>query len=329
VKEHKVEIKNTVKETTKKVVAVVCEDKHGKHLNECHNTVKKAVKKHFKKIQKSTKKVLNTCGCDVKASHHCSDSATATQTVVDCKSSYVKVCSNDCIKRSTVVDVKTEKFASDICGKQNYACAKKVEHHTDKAVEKVNKNIVKVHVVKKVGVTVKQVKKAIKQNKVVVTGKKVVVNKTDVEHKDTPKKVVVEHDTTKKVLVDKIVQKENKVHKQIKQAIKHHASKCVCAESETAAEKAKCRSECESRSVDLKKKVTEHVNKESDCQRKAVIACGEENSKECVRCQKTFILLCVTEETKRRNQLVSLLDECDSFLLEPSVSSHSTIVFQP
>jgi len=206
----------------------------------------------------------------------------------------------------------------------------------------VNKKIVKVHIVKKVGVTVKQVKKAIKENKVVVTGKKVVVNKTVVEHKDTAKKVVEHASThhkvqehhkkvgTHKKVLENIVKEEHKQHKQIKHEIKHHASKCSCADAKTSEAKTKCRSECESRGLHLKKKVTEHVSKDSNCQRKAVIACGDGNSNECVKCQKSFILLCGAEETNRRNELNSLLDECDNFLLEPSVSkSYKTIVYQP
>jgi len=218
---------------------------------------------------------------------------------------------------------------------------------TEKAVKIVNKKVVKVHIVKKVGVTTTQVKKAVQEKKVIVTGKKVVVNKKKVvvAHKETEKKVVVEHKETenkvaenkvsekkvdtsnKKVLVDKIVQHED--HKNIKQEIKHHASECGCAESTTPAEKSKCRTECESRSVVLKKKVNAHVAKETNCQSKAVIACGDSKSKKCLSCKKSFILVCVSEETKRRNELVSLLEECDSFLLEPSVNeSYKTVIFQ-
>jgi len=349
VKQQKVAIKNTVKETTKKLVKVVCSNKEESHVHKCHARVKKAVKKHFEKVQKTTKKALNTCGCDVEATHHCSNSASATQTVVDCQSSYVKVCSKNCLKvHKEKVEKKTETLATKLC-KGDTSCSKKVVHHTDKAVEKVNKKIVKVHIVKKVGVTAKQVKKAVAEKQVVVKGNKVIVNKKKVvelketgkkvvehkdtgkkvvEHKETGKKVVAHKDTGKKVLVDKILQQDD--HKTIKQEIKKHATKCACEQSTTPAAKAKCRTECENRGKDLKKKVTAHISKESNCQEKSVIACGNDNSSECVSCKKSFILVCVTEEVTRKNELVSLLDECDSFLLEPSLgNTYNTVVFQP
>jgi len=76
----------------------------------------------------------------------------------------------------------------------------------------------------------------------------------------------------------------------------------------------------------LKKVVAEHAQETStSCEVKASIACGENNTEDCRQCKKSFIVLCVEEDIKRKNELVHLLENCDSFLED---EFQSTSVYQ-
>jgi hypothetical protein len=198
---------------TKKIVKVACAQQQGKHFTKCHNKVKKAVKKFYKKVQKQTKTALKTCGCEVKATHECSNTATATQTITDCQSSYIKVCSKTCLKDQThKIEKKTEKLIKKVCkyGKQvGDHCVYKVQKQTVKVVETAKKVQIKVHVVKKVHLTKKVLIQKVEKAKQKIIVKKV-VGKTIVVNKQVEHNVVVDHEVDKvvhkKVLVDKVVQ---------------------------------------------------------------------------------------------------------------------------
>jgi len=206
---------------------------------------------------------------------------------------------------------------------------------------------VKLQVIKKVGVTQKQVNKAIEKKKVIVhkSGKvsvactehhkkhhkkvvdTVVVKKDNIKvvhHKKDHKKVVVD----KVVVIDKKISEEEKKHKLLKAEIHHHAKECACENSKTAEEKAICKEECRIRKQHLNQKVSDHVSNPTACEEKAVLACGNTETKECHKCKKSFIILCVQEENKRRSELVTLLDECDSFLID-SDDEYRAIVYRP
>jgi len=102
-------------------------------------------------------------------------------------------------------------------------------------------------------------------------------------------------------------------HKLIKKELHEHSQKCACESATTAEEKKKCHAACQSRQVILKKKVTDYVDETStSCQVKASLACGHLKTKEeCKQCKKGFIVLCIEEETKRKNELVAILEKCD------------------
>jgi len=315
VKEQTVEIKNTIKETSKKLCEVVCSNKQGDaKVASCHKKVTKAVKAHFKKVQTETKKALKTCGCTVKATHSCANSATATQTVTDCKSTYVKVCSKKCLsKHNKKVAKKTEKLATSLC-KTNKACAAKVVKQTEKAVKKVNKKVVKVHIVKKVGVTTTQIKKAVQEKKVIVTGKKVAINKEVVEHKETEKKVAEHKDTEKKVVEHKDTEKKVVEHKDTEKKVAEHKDTEKTVEHKEHHKKSGKKAH---HSKKVGKHHSSHSSRKSSCERKAIVACGNDESEDCKSCQKSFISLCIEIENSKRTDLVNQLQECDDTPVVP------------
>jgi len=122
----------------------------------------------------------------------------------------------------------------------------------------------------------------------------------------------------KKQLETKLKSGEESTHKVIEQELTQHAKKCACEHASSAAEKEKCQAACKSRQEILKKTVLEHVDETaSSCAVKASLACTNEKDKtSCKQCKKSFIVLCVEEQTKRKQELLNLLDNCDSFLEE-------------
>jgi len=110
---------------------------------------------------------------------------------------------------------------------------------------------------------------------------------------------------------EKRIQEEEKRIKELEEVIKKHGKECACEGAKTYEEKRKCRAECKSRKHHLKRVLADHVSKPSTCEQKAIAVCGDIHTDECVECQENFIVLCVEEEAKRKDNLVNLLEECD------------------
>jgi len=372
--EKKVAIKHTVHHTAKKIVKVVCADKEGHHLRKCHDKVKTAVKHHFHVIKKETKKAFKNCACSVKATNYCSASATENAVIEKCVVVYVKTCAVQCLKRSHHFVHRHQRLAEQLCKHSNSAnCAQVITEHAGKGVTKVHNHLVKVHILKKVGVSKKQVRHAIENKKIVIVEheneklhKKLIkeeeenkelelrllkkeqkkVEKIEFERKEQlkneklHKKLIKEEEENKelelKLLKEEQENKELEIklskeeqekkeykhrlhsdektkHKLIKKELHEHSQKCACESATTAEEKKKCHAACQSRQVILKKKVTDYVDETStSCQVKASLACGHLKTKEeCKQCKKGFIVLCIEEETKRKNELVAILEKCD------------------
>jgi hypothetical protein len=284
--------------------------------------VKKAVKKHFKAIQKETKQALKGCDCHVKATSFCSAPSTDANTVTQkCVRTYIKSCSTKCVKHSTFVS-SNQQLAADLCKhSKSDDCTSKVVKHSDKALERVNNLVVHIHIVKKVGASKKQITKAIQNKKVVIVDQG--TSETETIEKKLLKaqeenvlleKKLLQEEEEKKQFEEKLQQIAEKKHKEIKGEISQHAKKCACAEETTAEGKAKCKAECSERKTHLKKKVGDHVEETtSSCAFKASIACGDKDTKDCKECKKSFIRICVQSELERKNELIKFLDECDSF----------------
>jgi len=316
---------------------------------------------------------LKTCACSIKATNYCSATASEKGVVQKCVITYVKSCTAQCVKRSSAITQRNEQFAAEICKQSSSSsCHNTVVKHSGKGVEKVHKLIVKVHVLKKVGVTKKQVTKAIQNKKVEVVDKcdeekellqkeliqeeqqnkklelellqeqekKVTVsstkneNKLQLENEMLQKKLIQEEEENKelelKILKEeqekneyetKLKQEELAKHKLIQDELREHSKKCACESASTEEEKEKCLLACGSRQGILKKKLGEYVDETSStCKVKAGLACNHLKSKaECRQCKKDFIVLCVQEETKRKNELVNILENCDTYLEDEPV----------
>jgi len=139
--------------------------------------------------------------------------------------------------------------------------------------------------------------------------KKLVLEQT--ENKELDSKLLKEEEE-KKEIQSKLLKVEEWKHDQIKQEISHHAKKCACENAATSAEKEKCQAACKSRQQLLKQKVQDHVDEiSSSCAVKASLACADTKSADSKECKKSFIVLCVEEQTKRKQELVNLLDDCE------------------
>jgi len=125
-------------------------------------------------------------------------------------------------------------------------------------------------------------------------------------------KLSKEQQETKEVSL-KLKNEENKKLHSISNEVLSHSEQCSCDTAKTAAEKESCIAACKTRQVILKKKVNDYVEETSSvCAVKATIACGHlKNKAECNQCKKEFVVLCIDEENKRKNELVSLLESCD------------------
>jgi hypothetical protein len=157
---------------TKKIAKAVCAEA-GEKSADCNTHVKKSVEKFYKKVETDTKAAIKTCACEVKATHHCSTSDSATQDVTECQCSYIKVCSKDCLDQNTKkVEEKTKNLIRKICSGDTVQvgdkCEKKVSSHCDKVVSAVKKTQIKVHVVNKVKNVDYFKEKAVKAEKKVV-----------------------------------------------------------------------------------------------------------------------------------------------------------------
>jgi len=127
----------------------------------------------------------------------------------------------------------------------------------------------------------------------------------------------------KKVIESKILKLQkgdDKKHNEIKEKITHHAKKCTCAHAKTTEAKTKCIETCKSKKEHLKKIVADHVKETStSCESKSSVVCGDSNTADSQKCKKSFIVLCNEEQTKRKNELVTLLENCESLDAEPSI----------
>jgi chromosome segregation ATPase len=146
------------------------------------------------------------------------------------------------------------------------------------------------------------------------------INKIEMEKKNLQKELLLQQEK-KKELENKLTKEEeekNILESDLKKEIHVHAKKCACAYS---SDKQKCVEACKSRKVVLKEKVTTHHDVTSNsCVAKASIACGPQDTD----CQKDFIVLCVEEEIKKKNELLNILDNCDSYL-----DDSYSVVYQP
>jgi len=135
-------------------------------------------------------------------------------------------------------------------------------------------------------------------------------SKIEIEKKLLQKELLEQQERNKELEL-KILEEEKekkKLEYELKKEIHHHAKECAC---ETSANKQKCEQDCKSRKDLLKKKVTTHHDTNSgSCVVKSSIACGAEDKE----CQKDFIVLCIQEETKKKNELLNIIDNCDSYL---------------
>jgi len=159
-------------------------------------------------------------------------------------------------------------------------------------------------------------------------------NKLQLENEMLQKKLIQEEEENKelelKILKEeqekneyetKLKQEELAKHKLIQDELREHSKKCACESASTEEEKEKCLLACGSRQGILKKKLGEYVDETSStCKVKAGLACNHLKSKaECRQCKKDFIVLCVQEETKRKNELVNILENCDTYLEDEPV----------
>jgi len=299
-------------------------------------------------VHRVTKKDLKGCACAFKASDYCAQYEQNDHSLVTtCHVTYVQICSAQCVNSSTKISQKTQRFAHKLCKKStNPECTTKVVHHSEKAVAKVQTHLHKIHVLKKVGPTKQQVTKAIETNKVIASNNYKAKLVTKVAKEQENKKVVqqqiqkavvvevkkpvvevkkpVQIAKKQEVVVKKQQTTEEKKHNQIKQEIGTHAKKCACTSAKTPQEKGKCKAECQFRHTQLKKKVHAHVSV-SSCQAKASLACGDAATQECNDCKKSFLLICGEEESKKKEELVKLLSDCDSYLED----DFKTFVYQP
>jgi len=321
-------------------------------LKKCHDKVKTAVKQHFHVIKKETKKSLKSCACRDKATNYCSASATSNAIIEKCVTVYVKSCATQCLKRSSHIVQRNQDLALHLCKRSSSAkCVQVITEHAGKGLTKVHKHLVKVHILKKVGATKKQVHHAIENKKIVIVDKLLQreeqsklelereellkkLHKQEKIHKKLEIKLLKEEQVTNEIESElkkeeednrefnsKLHQEEQLKHDQIKQQIHHHSKKCACESATTAEEKKKCVASCKSRKELLNQLVTDHVDEtSSSCSVKASLACTAEDED----CQKNFILHCVEEDQKRKNELVTLLENCDSF----SVDDYN-VVYQP
>jgi len=135
--------------------------------------------------------------------------------------------------------------------------------------------------------------------------------KEEIANKELERKILQE-EQEKKEIESKLQKVEDWKHDQIKQEISHHAKKCACEHASSAAEKDKCIAACKSRQKLLKKKLQDHVDEiSSSCAVKASLACADTKTEDSKQCKKSFIVLCIEEQTKRKQELANLLDDCE------------------
>jgi len=143
-----------VKKITKEIVKVICAEHEGKHYAKCHQKVRNEIHKYYKKIQKRSQKALKSCACHVQASHHCSTSSNASETITDCQTNYIKSCGNTCLSRHKKKNSKRiEKFIKNICkiGKHTgNHCHDAVMENCGEVENTAKKVQIKVHIAKKV-----------------------------------------------------------------------------------------------------------------------------------------------------------------------------------
>jgi len=314
------------------------------------------------------------------ATNFCTASADENVVVEKCVITYIKSCTLQCLKRSSVTQ-RNHKLALKLCRHHSNSpkCIELLSKHTKKGIKKVHIHIIKAHIIKKVGVTKKQIHHAIQNKKVVIVEKtkhtsalQTELHQQEQEHKELEikllkakekkiakinkieskkqlqiekeqlqKKLIVEEqennklqqkllkeeketkeietklvteEKEKKAFQIKLHSEESAKHNTIEEEVRSHSQKCACETAKTTEEKKKCVAACHSRQTILKRKVSDYVEETSSaCAVKANLACGhlKKNKEECKQCKKEFVVICIEEESKRKSELVYLLENCD------------------